>query len=60
VFHRNLTWVARIQIMQEETWANNANAFIAQEEDTTQSYSPRVAGFDLLSVRSFLHRNHGV
>ncbi|KAG6810962.1 hypothetical protein H0H92_009610 [Tricholoma furcatifolium] len=32
----------------EETWANNANAFVAQEEDETQSYSVRVAGFDFL------------
>ncbi|TFK26759.1 ARM repeat-containing protein [Coprinopsis marcescibilis] len=34
----------------EETWANNANAFIAQEEDETVQYSVRVAGFDLLGV----------
>ncbi|KAG6896763.1 hypothetical protein C0992_006277, partial [Termitomyces sp. T32_za158] len=33
----------------EETWANNANAFVQQEDDTTQPYSVRVAGFDLLS-----------
>ncbi|KAF8079173.1 armadillo-type protein [Lyophyllum atratum] len=32
----------------EETWAVNANAFVAQEEDETQSYSVRVAGFDFL------------
>ncbi|EDR15931.1 uncharacterized protein LACBIDRAFT_242896 [Laccaria bicolor S238N-H82] len=32
----------------EATWAENANAFVAQEEDETQSYSVRVAGFDLL------------
>ncbi|KAF8167572.1 armadillo-type protein [Crassisporium funariophilum] len=31
-----------------DTWANNANAFVAQEEDETQAYSVRVAGFDLL------------
>lgn len=35
---------------QVDTWANNANAFVAQEEDETQAYSVRVAGFDLLSV----------
>lgn len=35
---------------QEATWAENANAFVAQEEDETQSYSVRVAGFDLLGV----------
>ncbi|KZP10073.1 ARM repeat-containing protein, partial [Athelia psychrophila] len=34
----------------EETWAVNANAFVAQEEDETQAYSVRVAGFDLLGV----------
>ncbi|KAF5384768.1 hypothetical protein D9615_001050 [Tricholomella constricta] len=32
----------------EEAWANNANAFVAQEEDETQTYSVRVAGFDFL------------
>lgn len=37
---------------QEETWATNANAFVAQEEDDTQSYSVRVAGFDFLGVRT--------
>jgi hypothetical protein len=35
---------------KEETWATNANAFVAQEEDETQAYSVRVAGFDLLAV----------
>ncbi|KAG6885829.1 hypothetical protein C0993_009221 [Termitomyces sp. T159_Od127] len=39
----------------EETWANNANAFVQQEDDTTQPYSVRVAGFDLLS--SLMDRN---
>ncbi|TFK42052.1 armadillo-type protein [Crucibulum laeve] len=34
----------------EETWTNNANAFIQQEEDETQTYSVRVAGFDLLGA----------
>ncbi|KAF7974899.1 hypothetical protein HWV62_11051 [Athelia sp. TMB] len=34
----------------EETWAANANAFVAQEEDETQSYSVRIAGFDLIGV----------
>ncbi|CAA7265862.1 unnamed protein product [Cyclocybe aegerita] len=42
---------AYIQMSEEdaETWASNANAFVAQEEDETQAYSVRVAGFDLLS-----------
>jgi importin-9 len=40
--------------MQEETWASNANAFVAQEFDETQAYSVRVAGFDLLAVSSHL------
>ncbi|EJF67437.1 ARM repeat-containing protein [Dichomitus squalens LYAD-421 SS1] len=34
----------------EEEWANNANAFVAQESDDTLSYSVRMAGFDLLGV----------
>ncbi|KAL1749221.1 armadillo-type protein [Schizophyllum fasciatum] len=34
----------------EETWGNNANAFVAQEDDETQEYSVRVAGFDTLGV----------
>ena len=34
----------------EETWAANANAFVVQEDDETQDYSVRVAGFDLLGV----------
>ncbi|KAF7303143.1 ARM repeat-containing protein [Mycena kentingensis (nom. inval.)] len=33
----------------EETWASNPNAFVAQEDDETQLYSVRVAGFDLLA-----------
>ncbi|KAF8899297.1 armadillo-type protein [Infundibulicybe gibba] len=32
----------------EDTWTTNANAFVAQEEDETLTYSIRVAGFDLL------------
>ena len=36
--------------VQEEEWANNANAFVAQESDDTLSYSVRMAGFDLLGV----------
>lgn len=35
---------------QEETWATNANAFVAQEDDETLSYSVRIAGFDLLGA----------
>ncbi|KAF5352862.1 hypothetical protein D9756_006082 [Leucocoprinus leucothites] len=41
---------AQITQDDEENWANNANAFVAQEDDETQAYSIRVAGFDLLSV----------
>ncbi|KAI5119706.1 hypothetical protein M0805_001421 [Coniferiporia weirii] len=33
----------------EESWGNDANAFVAHEDDETQSYSLRVAGLDLLS-----------
>ncbi|KAI5998077.1 armadillo-type protein [Pisolithus albus] len=32
----------------EEMWAANANAFVAQEEDETQMYGVRAAGFELL------------
>ncbi|EIN14253.1 ARM repeat-containing protein [Punctularia strigosozonata HHB-11173 SS5] len=39
----------------EENWANNANAFVAEEDDETSAYSIRVAGFDLLS--SILERS---
>ena len=35
---------------QEETWATNANAFVAHEDDDTQAYGVRVAGFELLYV----------
>ncbi|EEB93720.1 hypothetical protein MPER_07587 [Moniliophthora perniciosa FA553] len=34
----------------EETWGNNANAFVAQEDDDLVNYSVRVAGLDLLTV----------
>ena len=34
------------------TWDQNANAFVAQEDDEIQPYSVRVAGFDLLGVRN--------
>jgi importin-9 len=37
-------------VVQEETWANDPNAFVAQEDDDTQAYSVRVAGFDLFAV----------
>lgn len=40
--------------MQEENWENDANAFVAHEDDETQSYSLRVAGLDLLGVRRLL------
>lgn len=44
--------IARIGLNQSQgdTWATNANAFVAQEDDETQSYSVRIAGFDLLGV----------
>jgi hypothetical protein len=41
--------------MQAETWANNANAFVAQEDDDNQAYSIRLAGFDLLAVSTISH-----
>ncbi|KAF8634940.1 hypothetical protein AX15_000671 [Amanita polypyramis BW_CC] len=39
----------------EETWAANPNAFVAQEDDETQPYSVRISSFDLLSC--FMERN---
>ncbi|KAH0837873.1 armadillo-type protein [Lanmaoa asiatica] len=33
-----------------DTWATNANAFVAQEEDETETYGVRVAGFGLLNT----------
>lgn len=34
----------------EDNWANDANAFIADEEDETLAYSLRIAGADLLAT----------
>ncbi|KAJ7597774.1 ARM repeat-containing protein [Mycena floridula] len=34
----------------EDTWASNANAFVANEDDETAAYSVRVAAFDLLGA----------
>ena len=45
---------ALTDIAQEDTWATNANAFVAQEEDETETYGVRVAGFGLLNVRDHL------
>jgi hypothetical protein len=45
---------------QEEVWATNANAFVAQEDDDTQAYSIRVAGFDLLAVCTFLYSKEDI
>ncbi|EJD03488.1 ARM repeat-containing protein [Fomitiporia mediterranea MF3/22] len=42
----------------EENWGNDANAFVAHEDDETQSYSLRVAGLDLLA--NLLEREPGV
>ncbi|KAH7924492.1 ARM repeat-containing protein [Leucogyrophana mollusca] len=39
---------AQMTAEDEETWATNANAFVAQEEDENQTYGVRVAGFELL------------
>nr|VWP00940.1 Protein kinase domain-containing protein [Ganoderma boninense] len=48
------SWAQMTQ-SDEEEWADNANAFVAQEADDSFSYSVRVAGFDLLGV--LLERN---
>ncbi|KAH7915756.1 armadillo-type protein [Hygrophoropsis aurantiaca] len=39
---------AQMTAEDEDTWATNANAFVAQEEDDNQAYGVRVAGFELL------------
>ncbi|KAJ7204351.1 ARM repeat-containing protein [Mycena pura] len=44
----------------EETWATNPNVFVAQEDDETQQYSVRVAGFDLLACLIDQTRSHTV
>ncbi|KAG8722408.1 hypothetical protein FRC09_006303 [Ceratobasidium sp. 395] len=38
----------------EENWANNPNAFVAEEDDETELFSLRIAGFDL--IMHFLDR----
>ena len=40
--------------LQEDSWINNADAFVAQEYDDSLQYSVRIAGFDLPSVSRFL------
>lgn len=49
---------ALTDLTQEDTWATNANAFVAQEEDEAETYGIRVAGFGLLSVRNDLFPAH--
>jgi hypothetical protein len=41
---------AQMTAEDEDTWATNANAFVAQEEDEAETYGVRVAGFGLLST----------
>ncbi|KAF8435647.1 ARM repeat-containing protein [Boletus edulis BED1] len=41
---------AQMTAEDEETWVTNANAFVAQEEDETETYGVRVAGFGLLNT----------
>ena len=43
-------WTGEYLHLQEDEWANNANAFVAQDADDAGTYSVRMAGFDLLSV----------
>lgn len=45
---------ALTELAQEETWATNANVFVAQEEVETETYGVRVAAFVLLNVRDHL------
>ena len=37
-------------IRQEETWADDANAFIRDEETDLEAYTARVGALDLISV----------
>ena len=37
-------------IWQEETWADDANAFIRDEETDLEAYTARVGALDLISV----------
>ncbi|KAG9313899.1 armadillo-type protein [Chiua virens] len=41
---------AQMTAEDEDTWVTNANAFVAQEEDETETYGVRVAGFGLLNT----------
>lgn len=38
------------RLSQEENWSNNPNAFVAEEDDETELFSLRIAGFDLVMV----------
>lgn len=42
-----------MQITQEqaETWSNDANQFVADEEESTFSFNTRVAAIDVLMVK---------
>lgn len=51
IFHSVVLGSALMELAQADTWATNANAFVAQEEDETEAYGVRVAGFGLLNVR---------
>ncbi|EIW87234.1 ARM repeat-containing protein [Coniophora puteana RWD-64-598 SS2] len=39
---------AQMTAEDEETWANNANAFVSQDEDDVQAYGMRFSAFSLL------------
>ncbi|KAG8219346.1 armadillo-type protein [Butyriboletus roseoflavus] len=41
---------AQMTAEDADTWATNANAFVAQEDDETETYGVRVAGFGLLNT----------
>ncbi|KAI0964512.1 hypothetical protein AcW1_001317 [Taiwanofungus camphoratus] len=48
------SWM-QMTVEDEEEWANDANAFVAQESDESLQYSTRQAGFEMLS--SLLERS---
>ncbi|KAI0789448.1 ARM repeat-containing protein [Abortiporus biennis] len=49
IIGRVVEWV-QMTTDDEEEWATDPNAFVAQDSDETLSYSVRVAGFDLLAI----------
>ena len=43
---------------QEESWANDPNAFVADEDDEMVGCSVRISGVDFIEVRQLLNNRH--